>query len=400
MPESAGPPVAAPEAALPLLAAAGFASMVAMRLCDAMLPALGRSFGVPAADASIAVSAFAVAYGLMQLVAGPLGDRFGKPRVISAAAFGCGLAAFGTALAPDLGALALGRAAMGGAAAGIIPLTMAWIGDQVPWERRQVVLARLLGYTVGGMMTGAWAGGAVADALGWRWAFVAVGALLAGAALGIRRAPQAAPAPGDAAALPYARRVAAIAAGGWARRLYAVTLAEGALVFGVVAFVPSLLHDRFALPLSAAGAVLALFGLGGFAYARSASWLLRRLAPARLALAGGALLCAAFGTLAAMPHWGWALPAALGGGLGYYLLHGCLQTCATQVSTSARGTAVSLFACVLFLGQSAGVAAMAVAFARGLAAPCIGAAGVALFALALYFSRQPALTAPAGAAPR
>ena len=111
MPESAGPPVAAPEAALPLLAAAGFASMVAMRLCDAMLPALGRSFGVPAADASIAVSAFAVAYGLMQLVAGPLGDRFGKPRVISAAAFGCGLAAFGTALAPDLGALALGRAA-------------------------------------------------------------------------------------------------------------------------------------------------------------------------------------------------------------------------------------------------------------------------------------------------
>lgn len=391
---------ATPEAALPLLAVAGFASMVAMRLCDAMLPALGRSFGVPAAQTSVAVSAFALAYGVMQLLAGPLGDRFGKPRVIAAAAFTCGLAAFVAALAPDLGALALGRAAMGGAAAGIIPLTMAWIGDQVPWERRQVVLARLLGYTVGGMMTGAWAGGAVADLLGWRWAFVAVGVLLVGAALGIRRRPLAAPPAAGAAHVSHGRQVAGILAGGGARRLYAVTLAEGALVFGVIAFVPSLLHERFALPLSSAGAVLALFGLGGFAYARSAAWLLRRWAPAQLALGGGVLLCAAFVTLAWMPHWGWALPAAAVGGLGYYLLHGCLQTCATQVSSVARGTAVSLFACALFLGQSVGVAAMAAAMARGLAAPCIGAAGVALLALALYFSRQPLLQAPAGATAR
>ena len=224
----------------------------------------------------------------------------------------------------------------------------------------------------------------------------AVGLLLVGAALGIRSRPLAAP-PAGAAGLPYGRQVAAILAGGAARRLYAVTLAEGALVFGVIAFVPSLLHERFALPLSSAGAVLALFGLGGFAYARSAGWLLRRWAPAQLALVGGALLCAAFATLAWMPHWGWALPAALVGVLRYYLLHGCLQTCATQVSSVARGTAVSLFACALFFGQSVGVSAMAAAMARGLAAPCIGAAGVALLALALYFSRLPVLRAPAGA---
>jgi predicted MFS family arabinose efflux permease len=399
VPERSAPPTV-PEAALPLLAVAGFASMVAMRLCDAMLPALGQSFGLPAAQTSVAVSAFALAYGVMQLVAGPLGDRFGKPRVIAAAAFVCGLAAFGSALAPDLGALALGRVAMGGAAAGIIPLTLAWIGDQVPWERRQVVLARLLGYTVAGLMTGAWAGGVVADWLGWRWAFAGVGVLLVGAAVGIRRRRFGAPDTAAAAPLPYARRVAEILAGAWARRLYAVTLAEGALVFGVIAFVPSLLHERFAMPLSSAGAVLALFGLGGFVYSRSAAWLLRRWAPAALALGGGVLLCAAFGVVAWMPHWGWAPPAALVGGLGYYLLHGCLQTCATQVSSAARGTAVSLFACVLFLGQSAGVAAMAAAVSRGLAAPCIAAAGVALLALAWHVSRQPALSAPVAEAAR
>ncbi|MCU0941289.1 MAG: MFS transporter, partial [Hydrogenophaga sp.] len=156
----------APEAALPVLATAGFASMLAMRMCDAMLPALGQSFATPAAQTSATVSGFAIAYGVMQLVAGPLGDRFGKPRVIALAALLCGLFALGAAAAPSLSALVAGRALMGGAAAGIIPLTMAWVGDHVPWERRQVVLARLLAYTVGGMTAGAWAGGVMADTLG------------------------------------------------------------------------------------------------------------------------------------------------------------------------------------------------------------------------------------------
>lgn len=378
---------APPEAALPILATAGFASMLAMRMCDAMLPALGQSFGTPAAQTASTISAFAIAYGVMQLVAGPLGDRFGKPRVIALAALLCGLLALGAAAAPSLSALVLGRALMGGAAAGIIPLTMAWIGDHVPWERRQVVLARLLAYTVGGMTAGAWAGGVMADTLGWRWAFVGVGVLLLGAAAGIRwRGPPADP-PHRVSVCAHLQQMQAIVGSGWAQRLYAVTAIEGALVFGVTAFVPIVLHERFAMPLSSAGAVLALFGLGGFVYAGSAAQLLAWVAPPRLALAGGVLLCASFGTLAVMPHWAWAMPACLLGGLGFYLLHATLQTCATQLSTRARGTAVSLFAGVLFIGQAAGVAAMAAVVSRGWAAPVMAAAGAVLLVLAAQFAR-------------
>jgi MFS transporter, YNFM family, putative membrane transport protein len=70
-----------PLRALPLLAWAGFASMMSMRLCDAMLPALAQTFGTQPVDAARVISAFAVAYGLLQLAYGPLGDRFGKPLV-------------------------------------------------------------------------------------------------------------------------------------------------------------------------------------------------------------------------------------------------------------------------------------------------------------------------------
>ena len=65
---------------------------------------------------------------------------------------------------------------------------------------------------------------------------------------------------------------------------------EGLLVFGVLTFVPSLLHERLGIPLSQAGAVVAAYGLGGLAYSRAAPYLLRRLPPRRVARAGALLV--------------------------------------------------------------------------------------------------------------
>jgi predicted MFS family arabinose efflux permease len=42
--------------------------------------------------------------------------------------------------------------------------------------------------------------------------------------------------------------------------------------------------------------------------------------------------------------------------MGFYMLHNTLQTNATQMAPTRRGTAVALFAGIFFLGQSAGVA--------------------------------------------
>ena len=75
---------------LTLLSVAGFSGVITTRLCDAMLPALVQAFSVSISEASIVISAFAVAYGLMQLVYGPLGDRYCKPRVIAIATACCG----------------------------------------------------------------------------------------------------------------------------------------------------------------------------------------------------------------------------------------------------------------------------------------------------------------------
>lgn len=73
-----------------------------MRVCDPMLVALATEFQVSVGEASRVISAFAVAYGCLQLFYGPLGDRVGKLRVINAAALGCAVFSAMTAMASDV----------------------------------------------------------------------------------------------------------------------------------------------------------------------------------------------------------------------------------------------------------------------------------------------------------
>src|SRR5689334_21101971 len=98
---------------LPLLGTAGFASVSCTRLCDAMLPALALAFATTAAEAAATIYGYAIAYSVMLLVCGPLGDRFGKRRLITLAVAACALTTASAALAPTLPALVAIRVAMG-----------------------------------------------------------------------------------------------------------------------------------------------------------------------------------------------------------------------------------------------------------------------------------------------
>src|SRR5690606_27224921 len=171
--------------AIALLALAAFVSASAFRICDPMLPRLAADFGTSTGQAAATVTAFAVAYGLLQMFFGPVGDRYGKYRVVAVATFACAIGSMGAVLAPSLDVLVVCRALSGAAGAGIVPLSMAWIGDNVPYEQRQATLARFLTGTILGMAMGQLAGGLITDTVGWRWAFVllVVGYVMVGALL-------------------------------------------------------------------------------------------------------------------------------------------------------------------------------------------------------------------------
>jgi predicted MFS family arabinose efflux permease len=347
---------------LKLLGLAGFASMASMRIGDPMLVVLGQEFQVSTGEASGVVSVFAVVYGLMQLFYGPLGERFGKLRVVSLAVAACALLSAITALSVNLPMLLVMRGLMGAAAAGIIPLSMAWVGDQVPYERRQETLAKLMSATVIGMMSGLWFGGFAADTLGWRSAFVLLAVMFAWPALLLWRARQKAPAP--AATQPPSliasfRLTGQLLGTPRVRLILTVTAAEGALVFGALAFMPTHLHQQYGLSVVAAGSVMMLYGVGGLLYSQMARRWLAWLGERGLVRTGAILVTVGLLVLA----WGsgvWlGMMACLMTGLGFYMLHNTLQVQATQMAPAARGSAVTLFACSLFFGQSTGVLLMA-----------------------------------------
>lgn len=384
---------------LRLISVAAFASMASMRVCDPMLVTLSQEFQVTTGDASAVIAAFAVAYGVLQLFYGPLGDRFGKVRVIIGATFACAVFSAVTALAPTMPVLVVSRAFMGAAAAGIIPLSMAWIGDSVAYEQRQETLARLMVATVSGMMAGQWFGGFAVEALGWRWAFAVLSVLFLTAATLLLRQMRAtvagAAAAGDHPAEPAAFSLPAyLATTGRLLRMprvrwvLAIVAVEGALGFGTMAFVPARMVDGFGLSASAAGGVMVLYGVGGLVYSLMARRWLGLLGEKGLALLGALMIAVGLLLLAWAPVVHLAVVGCFCAGLGFYMLHNTLQVQATQMAPEARGTAVTLFACLLFLGQSLGVLAVAASVDRGWIAQVFSIAAVCVVVLGVLVSHK------------
>jgi predicted MFS family arabinose efflux permease len=339
-----------------LLSLAAFASAASMRSCDSLLPALAQAFGVTTGEAARTISAFALAYGLTQMLYGPLGDRHGKLRVIAFAASAAVAASLGAMFAPGIGWLIVFRAAGGATAAAIIPLSMAWIGDQIAYEHRQATLARFLMGQMLGIISGQFVGGVFADYLSWRWTFgfLAATFLIAAAALwteAIRS--DAAVAAGSTAG--FTRRIVSIGRARWPRVIFATVFFEGVAVFGALAFIPTHLHHRFGVSLTLAGLAPGAFALGGLCYAVFTRRLLAHLGEPGLVRLGAALLAIGLFGLALGGSWLLAIPESWLVGIGYYMLHNTLQTHATQMAPAHRGTAVSLFASCFFLGQSTGV---------------------------------------------
>jgi predicted MFS family arabinose efflux permease len=390
-----------------LLSLAAFASATALRLCDPMLPELARAFATTTARAAVVVTATSVAYGICQLLFGPLGDRFGKFRVIAWACLASTVGALACAASPTLQALSVARAMTGATTAALIPLSMAWIGDAVAFDQRQHTLARYMSGQIAGLVSGQALGGLFADTVGWRWAFVFLGVTYCVVGLLLLRAQRTLhgrqqPLHVAVADTHVLQRMRLILGSTKARVILATVFVEAMATFGVMAFIPAYLHERFGLSLFHAGAVVASFGAGGLLYTAAARRWVRTLGEARLARLGGALLGVAYLTLALAPGWGWAVAACLVAGLGFYQHHNTLQTQATQMAPAARGTAVSIFASFFFLAQAVGVGLSAWVVAHYGARWLFAASAVILPVLGLafgaYLRRDLVHALPAGTA--
>lgn len=332
-----------------------FASLASMRICDSMLPSLEAGLQVDPQRAACTISVFALAYGVLQLFFGPLGDRFGKVRIAATAALVCALCNGAAAASNDIRQLVLARAASGGAAACIVPLTMAWIGDNVGYDRRQPILARSIGATVLGTLFGQWAGGAIPTVASWRVAFEVVAAVFCVAGLLTLTMARGQSANIRSVRTRFSHDIALVCRTPWARLVLATTTIEGGFAYSALAFLPTHVHEEAGVSMSTAGLVAGLYGVGGLAYSVIATKLFGCITESGIALLGGLLLAISLGTLSVCHLLPVELLACFGAGFGFYAMHNTLQVNAVQMNPGCRGTAVSMFSCALFLGQFIGI---------------------------------------------
>ena len=338
-----------------VLCIAGFASSLALRAIDPMLPVLAADLRVAFHEAALLVTVYSVPYAVTLLVLGPAADAVGKGRLIQACLAGFALSLAVSAVAPNYWWLFSARAAAGAFAGGLIPVALALIGDHVPFGDRQLAISRFLVVTIIGQMSGAMITGMLAEVMGWRAIFTVLALVATTATIIMYRFLPANE--------PTARRLTLMGAWSDYRTVFDNPISplilcmagvEGSLVLGIQSFVAPLLAKPEASGVFEAGVAIAAFALGGITYGALARFLIGMFRPPHLVRMGGSLAGAMYVAAALPLHWLATVCFFYFAGLGFFMLHNTLQTQATELAPRARGSAMALFAAALFLGQGLG----------------------------------------------
>lgn len=369
-----------------LLALAGATSGVSLRIVEPMLPRLAEDFATTISSAATAITAFALAYMVGQLAYGPLGDRFGKLRVVTLSMFGAAVGSLGCAFAPDLGSLTVLRFITALFASSPVSLGMAYIGDQVPIAERQPVIAHFVAGTIIGQMMGPLIGGASTDLLGWRGTFLFVGVVFAlvSSVLFLRTVTQwAGSGSRGSGRNPYTAHIRLLAIPR-VRYVSVASFTNTFFFFGAYSFLGPFLLLKFELNLTLIGALLAGVGLGSLFYTLVVDRLLQLIGQRGLVAWGGALCCACYALTVLTPIWEIAIPAVIGIGFGFYMLQNTLQAKASEMAPQERAAGVSTYVAFWSFGQATGVGTMGLmVWLVGYNVPLI-AFGLGYFALGLW----------------
>lgn len=328
-------------------------------------------------------------YAAIQPVLGAMADTFGKARLLMICLAILVLAAGLSAIATNFPMLLVARVLFGIGAGGIFPVSMAMTADLVPMHQRQVAIARLLGASMTGIVLGAAGGGVVGDLIGWRgvfWVNFALGVLAFVACASILW---------SMLAERTERRGLSSVMAGYASILrhplapvcFGAVLIEGMCIQGLFPFVSVLQHNQGEDRASISGLVLAGWGLGGIFYSLVISRLLRRFTERKLMLSGGVLTAFVLAVMSFDPRWQIALAVFILLGLSFYLLHGVIQLYASELSETARATAMSLHSLFFFMGMAVGPVVYGSGFSVIGVMPTLLLAAILMMITALFCAR-------------
>jgi predicted MFS family arabinose efflux permease len=342
--------------ALNIIALTTFAASLSGRALDPVLPHIAQDFGVSIASAAGFSAVFACTFAIVQPVLGAAADMFGKARLMTVCLVLLGIANILGALANSYEMLFITRILGGIASGGVFPVSLSLVSDLVGPDKRQVAIGRTLAGSMAGNLLGATLSGLIGEFLGWRGVLALLGALVIASSIavgaGFRGAALARPPRAGFAAVRQGYRT--IFSNPNAKFCYAAVFVEGCCVLGLFPYVASFLFELGETRLSISGIVIAGFAVGGLFYTLTVSRFLPRLGVRGMMIAGASLVGLQLAAVAFGPDWRIQLACLLLMGWGFYMIHGCIQVFASELSVDARATALALHSFFFFLGQTLG----------------------------------------------
>ncbi|MFI1047456.1 MFS transporter [Streptomyces griseoruber] len=164
-------------------------------IVNVALPTLGRDLAASESVLELVVAGYGVAYAVLLVLGGRLGDLFGRRRLFLGGMAAFGLTSLACGLAPDAWSLVVARVAQGASAAAMVPQVLATIQSSTEGPRRARAMS-LYGATAGlSMVAGQILGGVLVAAdlagTGWRSVFlVNVPVVVVGLVLAVRTVPE------------------------------------------------------------------------------------------------------------------------------------------------------------------------------------------------------------------
>jgi YNFM family putative membrane transporter len=332
---------------------AGFANFSILYCVQPLLPAFAQSFGLGAAQASLALSITTgiIAFGVLATSA--LSDAYGHRRLMIVSLIASALATLIAAAAPTWGGLVAARALIGVTMSAFLPAAMAYLAEETPPQSVGMAVGLYIGGSAFGGMLARMIAGVLAEFGSWRLSLAVVGAAsLAAAALLPRLLPPAA----HFTPRPLALRAAGEAfrdhlRSAFLRPLFlAGLLLMGAFVtiFNYVGF--HLMEPPFLLGQAAVGMIFAVYPIGSL----GSTWLgalagrgrrERVFLLAVIVMAAGVAMTLANSLVAAVA--GMAVMT-----FGFFGAHSIATSWVGVRATTARAQASSLYLAFYYLGSS------------------------------------------------
>jgi predicted MFS family arabinose efflux permease len=384
--------------AINIIALATFAASLSARALDPVLPHVADDFGVSIATAASFASVFAFTFAIIQPALGAAADLFGKARLMIVCLVLLGFANIFGALSTSFPLLFATRILAGIGSGGVFPVALGLTSDLVGPEKRQVAIGRTLAGSMTGNLLGASFSGVIGDFTGWRGVLAILGLLVIVASVAVAAGFR------GAALTPAPRTNLSTLRHGYRTIFsnpnaicYAAVFVEGCCVLGLFPYLASFLFELGEARLSIAGIVIAGFAVGGLFYTLTVSRFLPLLGVKGMMIAGASMVALQLAVIAFGPGWKFQALSLLLMGWGFYMIHGCLQVFASELSVEARATALSLHSFFFFMGQTVGPIAYGFGIQNVGKVPTLLASAVVMVALGIACARFLRQTRPADA---